>query len=407
MDDMLARLTDAAHPAQLAFLAELVRTPSDNPPADCAAHAERAAALLEGMGFTVERHPVPAELAAAHGLRSIVNLIVRHRFGPGGPVVALNAHGDAVPPGEGWSQDPYGGAILDGRMYGRGVAVSKGDFATYAFALDALRRSGLPLRGQVELHLTHDEESGGALGPAWLLQQGLTRPDLACCAGFSYAVTTAHNGCLHLEVVVQGRQAHAAMPQTGVDALAAATEVLRDLYAERARLAGTVSAMPGIGSPTVTVGMISGGVNTNVVPDRVTLRLDRRMIPEENPAEVEAGLRALIGAAASRVAGARAECRRLMLAVPLRPSPAAEGFAEALCRHAGAVFGVPVRTHGVPLYTDARHYAEAGIPVLLYGAGPRDILEANAHGADENLATEDLRRATLVMARALAELLAA
>src|SRR5712691_9491089 len=101
--------------AQTRFLAELVRIPSDNPPGDCAAHAHRAAQLLEGLGLKVERHPVPQELVRARGMLSATNLIVRERFGPG-PVIACNAHGDVVPPGLGWRSDPYGAAIEDGCM---------------------------------------------------------------------------------------------------------------------------------------------------------------------------------------------------------------------------------------------------------------------------------------------------
>ena len=99
---------------------------------------------------------------------SCTNLLVRRRFGEGGPMIALNAHGDVVPPGEGWTKDPYGAEIVDGWMYGRGVAVSKSDFATYAFALlalEELERSGARLNGTVELHLTYDEEAGGEIGP--------------------------------------------------------------------------------------------------------------------------------------------------------------------------------------------------------------------------------------------------
>src|SRR6266568_6950 len=154
--------------AQAKFLAELVKMPSDNPPGDCQRHAERAAELLEPLGFAVERHQVPEELVRTKGMVSAANLIVRRRFGDG-PVVALNAHGDVVPPGEGWIQDPYGAAIIDGWMYGRGVAVSKSDFATYAFALRALEAAaaaGAKLGGAVELHFTYDEEVGGAIGPA-------------------------------------------------------------------------------------------------------------------------------------------------------------------------------------------------------------------------------------------------
>lgn len=403
--DPLAATVAGNRAAAEALLAALVRVPSDNPPGDCAPHAAAAAPLLEALGFTVERHPVPAADCATVGMASATNLVIRRRFGSGGPTIALNAHGDVVPPGEGWTRAPYGAEIAEGRMYGRGVAVSKSDFATYAFALRALEASALPLNGTVELHFTYDEETGGEIGPRWLLAKGISKPDLALSAGFSYAVTTAHNGVLHLEAVFQGKQAHAAMPHTGIDALEAATEALRSLYAERARLSGLLSATPGIGCPAVTVGRISGGVNTNVVPDRIAFRLDRRIIPEENPAEVEAGLRALIEAACRRVPGSSVSVTRIMLARPLVATEASRAFAERLCRHAAAVFGVAVPQVGVPLYTDARHYAEAGVPVVLYGAGPRSILEANAHAADENLLLEDLHRATLVVARTLAELL--
>jgi succinyl-diaminopimelate desuccinylase len=392
------------HAAQVRLLAELVKVPSDNPPGDCARHAERAAALLGQLGLTVERHPVPDDLVRANGMLSAVNLIVRARFGAG-PTVALNAHGDVVPPGEGWTADPYGAEIRDGWMYGRGVAVSKSDFATYAYALLALKSLGVPLAGAAELHLTYDEEAGGAIGPKWLLERGLTRPDFGISAGFSYGIVTAHNGCLHLEALITGRSAHAARPETGHDALEAATRVLRALYDHRTGLAQVHSAVEGIGSPTLVVGLIRGGINTNVVPDAVTLRLDRRIIPEEDGAEVERGLRELIQRSVADLPGIRCEVRRIMLAAPLKPVPGLERLVEPLRRHAEEVFGERVPTYGVPLYTDARHYAAAGIPTVLYGAGPRTLAEANAHAADERLALADLRKATEVVALTLWDLL--
>ncbi|MGH6916558.1 MAG: M20/M25/M40 family metallo-hydrolase [Geminicoccaceae bacterium] len=392
------------HGAQVRLLAELVKVPSDNPPGDCAPHAERAAASFEGLGLPVERHPVPEALARANGMISATNLIVRERFGAG-PTIALNAHGDVVPPGEGWTTDPYGGEIRDGWMYGRGVAVSKSDFATYAYAMLALKSLGRPLAGTVELHLTYDEEAGGAIGPKWLLEQGLSRPDLALSAGFSYGIVTAHNGCLHLEVLITGKSAHAARPETGHDALEAATRVLRALYEHRRGLAEVRSAVEGIGSPTLVVGLIKGGINTNVVPDAVMLRLDRRMIPEEDGAAVERELSDLIRASVGGLTGIRCAVRRIMLAEPLKPVPGLERLVEPLQRNAEAVFGERVPTYGVPLYTDARHYAAAGIPTVLYGAGPRTLIEANAHAADERLALADLRRATEAVALTLLDLL--
>jgi acetylornithine deacetylase/succinyl-diaminopimelate desuccinylase-like protein len=395
------------------FLAELVKVPSDNPPGDCAPHAGHARRLLEQLGFTVEAHPVPHAAVEAAGMKSVINLIIRRRFGDG-PVIALNAHGDVVPPGLGWRFDPYGAAIEESPhgpvMYGRGVAVSKSDFATYAWALLALQAAvaqGGTLGGTVELHFTYDEEAGGMVGPQWLLEQGLTRPDAVIAAGFAYAVVTAHNGCLHLEVTVTGKQAHAAMPESGVDALEAANAILTALYAHRGELFHRRSSTPGIVSPTLNVGLIRGGINTNVVPDQVLLRIDRRIIPEEHAAGVEADLRALIAASVQSRPGIEVDVRRLLLAAPLAPLPGTERIATTIQRHARQVLGVDVPVTGVPLYTDARHYAAAGIPVVLYGAGPRSLLEANAHNADENLRLDDLRAATKIVALAVADLCAA
>src|SRR5437870_12068484 len=156
--DQVKAFVDDDFARETAFLAELVKVASDNPPGDCAPHAARTKQLLEELGFSVEAHSVPPAVVEAAGMKSATNLIVRHRFGEG-PVVALNAHGDVVPPGRGWRVDPYGAAVEDGPhgpvMYGRGVAVSKSDFATYTWALLALQAAAAQrgkLRGTIELH---------------------------------------------------------------------------------------------------------------------------------------------------------------------------------------------------------------------------------------------------------------
>jgi acetylornithine deacetylase/succinyl-diaminopimelate desuccinylase-like protein len=409
--DHISAFVEREFARETAYLAELVKVASDNPPGDCAPHAARAKVLLEGLGLAVEIHPVPEALARQNGMASATNLIVRHRFGDG-PILALNAHGDVVPPGLGWTHDPYGAATEDGPhgrvMFGRGVAVSKSDFATYTFALLALQaavRAGAKIGGTIELHFTYDEEAGGEIGPKFLLDRGVTKPDYVIAAGFSYAIVNAHNGCLHLEVTVTGKQAHAAMPQTGIDALEAATGVLQALYASRPALTALHSRVSGISSPTLNVGLISGGINTNVVPDRVTFRLDRRMIPEEDPAAVEAELRRMITHAAAHHPGTTAEIKRILLALPLVPQPGWERLAQAIASPAASILGCDVPVAGVPLYTDARHYAARGIPCVLYGAGPRTLLEANAHNANENLRLSDLKAATRIVALAAAEIL--
>ena len=248
---------DAHFDEEVRFLQALVRVPTDTPPGNNAPHAERTADLLQAFGFHAERHPVPAQEVQARGLQSITNLVVRRRYGEG-PVIALNAHGDVVPPGDGWSHDPYAGVIDGGFLYGRAAAVSKSDFATFSFAVQALEALGVPLRGGIELHFTYDEEFGGELGPGWLLKNGITRPDLLIAAGFSYQVVVAHNGCLQMEVTVHGQMSHAAIPDSGTDALQGATHILNALYALNRDYTAVRSKVDGIDHPYLNVGLHHG-----------------------------------------------------------------------------------------------------------------------------------------------------
>ena len=396
---------------EVRFLQELVRVPTDTPPGNNAPHAERTAELLAAMGLQAEKHAVPDADVKAAGLQSITNLILRRRYGDGGKTIALNAHGDVVPPGEGWTHDPYGGEVVDGKIYGRATAVSKGDIASFTFAIRALESLGAKLTGGLELHVTYDEEFGGEVGPAWLLEKGLTQPDLMIAAGFSYQVVVAHNGCLQLEVTVQGDMAHAAIPDSGTDALQAAVHILNALYALNADYLQVCSQVEGITHPYLNVGQISGGTNTNVIPGKVVFKVDRRMIPEEDPVEVEATLRRTIEDAAASFQPPRGgkaiqvDVRRMLLCRAMQPLPGNQPLVQALQKHGEAVFGEPIPAVGTPLYTDVRLYVERGIPGVIYGSGPRTVRESNAKRADENLVLDDLRRATKVLARTLFDLL--
>ena len=404
--DQLDAWIDAHFDEQVRFLQALIQVPTDTPPGNNAPHAERTAELLLGFGFEAEKHAVPAAEVHAAGLQSITNLIVRRKYGAG-KIVLLNAHGDVVPPGEGWTHDPYGGEIENGNIYGRAAAVSKCDFSTYAFAVRALEAVAKPTTGSVELLFTYDEEFGGEVGPAWLLKHKIIHPDLMIAAGFSYQVITAHNGCLQMEVTVHGKMAHAAIPDSGVDAMQAAVHILNALYAQNALYKQISSKVEGITHPYLNVGLIEGGTSTNVVPGRVSFKLDRRMIPEEDPTEVEATLRNIIADTAAQMAGIRVDVKRMLLANAMQPLAGNKPLVDAIQKHGQAVFGGPIPAMGTPLYTDVRLFCEAGIPGVIYGAGPRTVLESNAKRADEHLNLEDLRRATKVIARSLSDLLAA
>jgi acetylornithine deacetylase/succinyl-diaminopimelate desuccinylase-like protein len=405
--DRLLAWIDAHFDEEVAFLQDMIRTPTDTPPGDNAPHADMVADKVQAYGWQAEKHAVPAQQVQDYGMQSITNLIVRRPYAGEGPTVALNAHGDVVPPGEGWSRPPYGAVIEDGFIYGRAAAVSKSDFATYVFAARALEALGVPLKGALELHFTYDEEFGGLLGPGWLLEQNLTTPDLVIAAGFAYNIVTAHNACLQLEITVHGKAGHGAMPETAIDALQAATRVLNAIYGQLPELKKIKSNVPGIDSPTMLVGRIDGGTNTNVVPGKVVLKMDRRMIPEEDPVAVEEQVRALIEDAVRDLPGIRLEIRRLLLSHALRPLPGAGALVDGLQRHARDIIGEDIPALGTPLYADARLYGERGIPAVLYGAGPRTVPESNAKKADERLLLEDLRRATKVVALTLLDLLAA
>jgi succinyl-diaminopimelate desuccinylase len=406
---------DAHFDEQVKFLQELIRVPTDTPPGNNAPHAERTATLLKDFGFDAEKHAVPEAEVKAYGLETITNLIVRRKYGEG-KTVALNAHGDVVPPGEGWTQKPYGGDIVDGKIYGRAAAVSKCDFSTFTFATRALEAVSAAaqhkLHGNLELHFTYDEEFGGLLGPGWLLDKGLTKPDLMIAAGFSYQVVTAHNGCLQMEVTVHGKMAHAAIPETGVDALQGAVAILNALYHQNSLYKAITSKVEGINHPYINVGLIEGGTNTNVIPGKVMLKLDRRMIPEENPEQVEASIRQVIADAVAGFNQGRAsdmqisaDIHRMLMAHSMQPLAGNKPLVDAIQKHGEQLFGEPIPAMGTPLYTDVRLYGERGIPGVIYGAGPRTVLESHAKRADERLDLEDLRRATKVVARTLLDLL--
>jgi succinyl-diaminopimelate desuccinylase len=208
-------------------------------------------------------------------------------------------------------------------------------------------------------------------------------------------------------VTVHGSAAHAAIPHTGVDALQAAVYILNALYAQNTLYKTVHSTVPGISHPYLNVGTIEGGSNTNVVPGRVTFKLDRRMIPEENPTAVETTLRQIIADAAAQCAGIQVGIKRLLLAHSMLPLPGNQPLVDALQKHGHTIFGEPIPTTGTPLYTDVRLFAQAGIPGVIYGAGPRTVQESNAKRADEHVRLEDLRRATQVVARTLFDLLKA
>lgn len=390
--DEAIRAAVAANRAEaVAFLQSLVRMPTENPPGDTGDAADWLATTLEGRGWDVERHPVPAPFARHYGRSDVVNLLVRRVFGAG-PVVALAAPIDTLPAGSGWQREPFAAEVKDNVLHGRGSRDSKADIVAYVFALAALERTD-GLAGTVEIHITADEETGGFLGPAFLLGQDLTRPDAVIAAGTAYQVITGQEGVLQLEVLLRGVQAHASRPQDGEDALAAAVPLLAAMTAARAS-----SPHP------ITIGRIEGGRGVNLVADRLRFTIDRRLGAEEDGEAVERDIVALLEATHTDD-GVELECRRLLLAEPVAPTEPSESLAAIISRRAAEAMGRAIPVVTAPVTSGARHYATAGIATVLYGVGPPVVGEGVDFTGDESVELRDMERATVAVALSVADLL--
>ncbi|HEY1151876.1 MAG TPA: peptidase M20, partial [Pseudoduganella sp.] len=111
MKDKISEWIDQHFDEEVAFLQKVLQTPTDTPPGNNAPHAELVAGLVEAYGWKAEKHVVPEQVVRDYGMETITNLIVRRPYAARGPTVALNAHGDVVPPGDGWTKPPYGGVV--------------------------------------------------------------------------------------------------------------------------------------------------------------------------------------------------------------------------------------------------------------------------------------------------------
>lgn len=401
---MIAEALVKHRAGQFAFLQDLVRINSTTHQAGLFKAAEKVAVLLERLGFEVERHAPSKDRFEDAGRHPMQNLVVRRRFADG-PVLALVSHLDTVEAVTGWTYDPFGGDIRDGMLHGLGALSGKGHLTAQVFAILALAETEVPLHGSIELHISFDGENGGALGARWLLSEGLVAPDMAIAGGPAYAVATHSTGTMMIDVEVRGKAAPSHAPAQGHDALEAASHALSRLYQFRGGLKGHVSDIPGLGSPTMVIERIAGGSDGAGVPDFVTLHIDRRLLPSENPVQVEKQLTNLIGSTIAKMPGVRCRIRRSALIPAMGSGDAKNAVEIAISDRLKAKTGKePVRC-GVSFDHEGRHYAANGIPTVMYGAGPIDPVAAGLHGPDEKLQLDDVRLGTEILAQSAIDLL--
>ena len=269
----------------LDLLRDLVRIPSPNPPGDTQAVAAYVAEAMRRAGCEVQ---TPAPGAKPEAVNAIATI------GQGAPVIMLHAHIDTVPiagdEAQRWTVDPYAATVKDGRLYGKGSVDDKAPLAAMMATVLHAAAHRDRLHGTLVLVAAAEEEVGGQLGTRWLAEAGhLPECDFVVVGEQTHnRVATAHKGVLRATVRTTGRAAHATNPDRGINAISAMARVVLALEAYHRELAGRVHPMVGV--PTCNVGVIQGGSTANAVPDTCVVQLDRRMIPGENPVEVQAEL---------------------------------------------------------------------------------------------------------------------
>jgi len=407
---------EAARDELAALTAALVRIPTVNPPGE--AYDVCATAIgdwLAAAGFDVAY--VPADGRPEHTAACPrVNVVGRRPGRSARPCLHLNGHLDVVPPGDGWTVDPFGGLVRDGRVYGRGACDMKGGLAAAMIAVEAVRRAGVELAGTIELSATVDEESGGWAGAALLAARGLLTSKTVDFVIIPEPlgvdrICVGHRGVYWTRISLHGRVAHGSMPFLGVSAVEAMGSVLEALRKDLApRLASRRTSVPvvpeGARQATFNVNAISGGqvdhpVQTPCVADRCSIIVDRRFLLEENFDRVREELASVVSQAIEGRDGIRHRIDELLVVEPVR-TPEDVPLVKALAAQIEGVTARPATLVASPGTYDHKHVARIGgiEQCVAYGPG---ILEL-AHQPDEWCGIDDLVTASQIMALTLTEL---
>jgi succinyl-diaminopimelate desuccinylase len=415
-DRVLGAVEDARDEI-VALTQSLIRIPTVNPPGEVYEPCARLLGeTLAGHGFDVE-YFVATESAEHSPAYPRVNVVGRRAGRRARPTLHLNGHIDVVPPGSGWSMDPFGGEVRDGRIYGRGSADMKGGLASAVFAAEAIRRAGIELGGSLEISGTVDEESGGWAGVAHLARVGRLTSETSDFVIIPEPlqvdrVCIGHRGVYWFELSVHGRIAHGSMPFLGVSAIEHLGEVLHEMRTVlQPALACRLTSMPvvpdGARKATINVNGINGGqarhgVQSPCVADHASAIFDRRFLEEEPFEEVKSEIVDLLERVARRIPGFRYEVRDMMVVQPVRtPSPSL--LVNSLSRGIGDVLGRRASIVASPGTYDHKHVTRLGGigECVAYGPG---ILELS-HQPDEWCAIDDLVHAAQVIAVAALDLL--
>jgi succinyl-diaminopimelate desuccinylase len=396
------------------FAARLVRIPTVNPP------GEEYEACANVIGDQLRAHGADVQLLPAVGRHEHtpqhprINVVGRHDGT--GPAIHLNGHFDVVPAGLGWTRDPFGAEIADGRLYGRGSCDMKAGIAAAVFAVEAIQRAGIKTTAPIEMSGTVDEESGGFAGVAWLAENRLLSPERTKAVIIPEPfgvdrVCVGHRGVYWFEVIAEGRIAHGSMPYLGVNAIEGMSHLL-DLVRDELgpALFGRVTTMPvvpeGSRHATININGIDGGQPVDDTPspcvaDRCRVVFDRRFLLEEGLERTRAEIAALVAKAQSRMPDVKFSIEDRLIFEPTR-TPEDAPVVGALTDAIRQVTGKEAALVASPGTYDHKHVARiAGVPqCVAYGPGRLNL----AHQPDEYCTIDDILNATKVLALAVVRL---
>jgi succinyl-diaminopimelate desuccinylase len=414
--DRVVAEVDAAAGEIVAFTSAMIRVPTVNPPGD------RYTDCAELIGATLERCRFDVRYLAAEGRpehtasHPRVNVVGRRAGRAQRPCVHLNGHFDVVPAGAGWTVDPFGGSVRDGRIYGRGACDMKAGIAAAVYAAEAIRRAGVDLNGSIEISATVDEESGGFAGVAWLAMRGditAATIDHVIIPEPLYVdrICVGHRGVYWFELTTHGRIAHGSMPFHGVSAIDHMAVMLdrirREILPALARRTTVMPVEPPAARhPTLNINGIHGGqpvdgFQTPCVADTCRAVFDRRFLIEEGFDSARGEIVAAIEAVRRELPEFRCDLRDLMVVHPVQ-TPDGSPLVAALERNLRRVLGRSGGLIASPGTYDHKHVTRIGgiADCVAYGPGILDL----AHQPDEWCGVDDLVNATKVIALTLLDL---
>jgi len=414
--DRVLAIVDEAAAEIVDFTSALIRVPTVNPPGEAYEDCARLIGeRLAACGFDVEYHAAEGrpEHTTTHPRLNVVGLRRGRRLRPN---VHLNGHFDVVPAGAGWTLDPFGGVVKDGRIYGRGSCDMKAGIAAAVYAAEAIRRAGIDLNGSIEISGTVDEESGGYAGVAWLAERRRLSADRTDYVIIPEPLNVdriciGHRGVYWFEVTTHGRIGHGSMPFLGVSAIEHMAIVLehvrRELMPALTARTTQVPVVPdGARHATLNINGIAGGqqvdgIQTPCVADSCRAVFDRRFLLEEGFDATKSEIQELLERVAAATPSLHYSLRDLMIVHPVR-TPDDSPVIGALERGIERVLGRPATHVASPGTYDHKHVVRlGGIPhCVAYGPGILDL----AHQPDEWCGIDDLVSSTKVLALAILEL---